>query len=61
MANSIEQPRIRRRVDLGRILTYTVLTLGTVIAIVPFLWMISGSLMNLTEATGRAILPRVPQ
>lgn len=61
MANSIDQPKMRRRIEPGRVLTYTFLTLGTVIAIVPFLWMISGSLMNLTEATGRAVLPRVPQ
>jgi ABC-type glycerol-3-phosphate transport system permease component len=42
-------------------MTYTILFLGVVVAIVPFLWMISGSLMNLTEATGRAVLPRIPQ
>ena len=51
----------RQRVDWGHIFTYIILTSGAVIAIVPFLWMISGSLMNLTEATGRAILPNVPQ
>jgi ABC-type glycerol-3-phosphate transport system permease component len=28
---------------------------------VPFFWMVSSSLMNLTEATGRAILPSTPQ
>jgi len=42
-------------------LTYVILILGTFIAVVPFLWMVSGSLMNLTEATGRAVLPRTPQ
>jgi ABC-type glycerol-3-phosphate transport system permease component len=51
----------RRRVDWGHVTTYVILTFGAIIAIVPFLWMISGSLMNLTEATGRAILPSVPQ
>jgi ABC-type glycerol-3-phosphate transport system permease component len=49
------------KINYGKILTYLILTLGTVIAIVPFLWMISASLMNLTEATGRAVLPRIPQ
>jgi len=49
------------RLDIGRIATYTILLLGVAVAIVPFLWMISGSLMNLTEATGRAVLPRIPQ
>jgi len=51
----------RRRIDLAHIMIYVVLTFGALLAIVPFLWMISGSLMNLTEATGRAILPSVPQ
>ena len=51
----------RRRIDFGHILIYVVLTIGAVVAIVPFLWMISGSLMNLTEAMSRAILPNVPQ
>jgi ABC-type glycerol-3-phosphate transport system permease component len=51
----------RRRIDLGHILIYVVLTIGALLAVVPFLWMISGSLMNLSEATGRAILPNVPQ
>jgi ABC-type glycerol-3-phosphate transport system permease component len=50
-----------RRINLGKIITYFILSLGAIIAIVPFLWMISASLMNLTEATGRAVLPRIPQ
>jgi len=53
--------RLSPRFDLGRILIYIVLTVGSIIAIVPFIYMISGSLMNLTEATGRAILPSVLQ
>jgi ABC-type glycerol-3-phosphate transport system permease component len=67
MVNEIAQSqptkmlRPARRFDLGRMLTYVVLTLGAVVAVVPFLWMISASLMNLTEATGRAVLPRVAQ
>jgi ABC-type glycerol-3-phosphate transport system permease component len=58
-ATAIKMPR--RRIDWGRVLTYTILTLGAILAIVPFLWMISGSLMNLTEATGRVLLPSAPQ
>ena len=50
-----------RRVDLGRVLTYVVLVIGAVISIIPFFLTVSWSLMNLTEATGQAILPRVPQ
>jgi ABC-type glycerol-3-phosphate transport system permease component len=51
----------KRQIDVGRVFIYLTLTLGAAIAIIPFLWMISGSLMNLTEATGRAILPSTPQ
>lgn len=58
---AVRPTRPTRRVDVARILSYTILILGTFIAIVPFLWMVSGSLMNLTEATGRAVLPSTPQ
>ena len=55
--------RARRlpRIDLWHVFSYLILGLGTVIAIVPFLYMISASLMTLGEATGRALLPSVPQ
>lgn len=49
------------QVDVGRIFIYAVLLLGVFIAVVPFFWMISASLMNLTEATGRAVLPASPR
>jgi ABC-type glycerol-3-phosphate transport system permease component len=58
---SARSARPTRRLDVARILSYTILILGTFIAVVPFLWMVSGSLMNLTEATGRAVLPSTPQ
>lgn len=41
--------------------TYLVLLLGAGVAIVPFLYTVSVSLMNLTEANGGAWLPRSPQ
>lgn len=41
--------------------TYLVLVIGAVVAIVPFLYTISVSLMNLTEAQGGAWLPSTPQ
>jgi ABC-type glycerol-3-phosphate transport system permease component len=50
-----------RRVDTARILTYIVLIIGAAVAIVPFLFTVSVSLMNLTEATGRTLIPSVPQ
>jgi ABC-type glycerol-3-phosphate transport system permease component len=53
--------RSRPRIDIGQILTYAVLLTGAVVAIVPFFYTVSVSLMNLTEATGGAWLPRTPQ
>jgi ABC-type glycerol-3-phosphate transport system permease component len=50
-----------QRIDVGRIMTYVILTAGAVVAIIPFFLTVSWSLMNLSEATGQAILPRVPQ
>lgn len=46
-----------RRVDFGRILIYVILISGALIAILPFLYTISVSLMNLTEATGGKVIP----
>ncbi|MFN2200120.1 MAG: carbohydrate ABC transporter permease [Caldilineaceae bacterium] len=51
----------RRGIDLGSIGVYTFLIVGAIIAIVPFLYTLSVSLMNLTEATGGAWLPNTPQ
>jgi len=51
--------RIRRL--LGRTVLYTILIIGAIIAIVPFLWMISTSLMTLGEAISGRFLPQVPQ
>ena len=51
----------KQPVDIGRIIIYIVLITGAVVAIIPFLFTISMSLMNLTEANGRAILPADPQ
>jgi ABC-type glycerol-3-phosphate transport system permease component len=62
IASKVTKPTRRSiKVDYGKILTYMILVLGAVVAIVPFLWMLSASLMNLTEATGRAVLPRIAQ
>lgn len=66
MANLTANPQAdvhpkTRHIDYGHIIIYTILILGAILAITPFLFSISVSLMNLTEATGRAILPRTPQ
>ncbi|MFN2197795.1 MAG: carbohydrate ABC transporter permease [Anaerolineales bacterium] len=42
---------------LRNILTYALLILGVIIAIFPFFWMISTSLMSLGEAQGTHLLP----
>ena len=48
-------------IDWGLVIIYSILVVGAVVAIVPFLFTISMSLMNLTEATGRTLLPSTPQ
>lgn len=60
-SRSTDKSPLSIKVNYAKIITYTVLSLGAILAMVPFLWMISASLMNLTEATGRAVLPRIPQ
>jgi len=46
-----------RTFDIGRVFIYSVLILGAAAAILPFLYTVSVSLMNLTEATGGAFYP----
>ncbi|MEZ4868738.1 MAG: carbohydrate ABC transporter permease [Caldilineaceae bacterium] len=50
-----------RMVRSGHLLTYVVLIMGAIVALVPFLYTVSVSLMNLTEATGGELLPSTPQ
>lgn len=70
MADSLTLPTTRvddkanapgPRVSVGRILTYAVLIIGALVAVIPFFYTVSVSLMNLTEATGGAWLPGQPQ
>lgn len=46
--------------SLGNLAIYIVLIIGAIGAIVPFIYTISVSLMNLTEATGGRLLPSTP-
>jgi ABC-type glycerol-3-phosphate transport system permease component len=48
-------------VAIGNILIYIVLVLGAILALIPFVYTISVSLMNLTEATGGRLLPSTPR
>jgi ABC-type glycerol-3-phosphate transport system permease component len=50
-----------RRIDIGRVIAYGFLFIGAIIALGPFLYTLSVSLMNLTEATGGEVLPSTPQ
>lgn len=59
--NEIRVHEKARRVDVGRVLTYTVLIIGAAISVAPFLLTVSKSLMNLTEATGRTLIPSTLQ
>jgi len=55
------QWRYRLQRTVLRTLMYAVLALGAVIAMLPFLWMLSTSLMTLGEAINGRLLPEVPQ
>lgn len=50
-----------RKFDIGRVLIYSTLIVGAAVALFPFLYTVSVSLMNLTEATGGKMLPATPQ
>jgi ABC-type glycerol-3-phosphate transport system permease component len=49
--------RRSRRIRWGRIVVYGVLTLGLIQALFPFFWMLSASLMSLSEVTFGAFIP----
>ncbi len=49
--------RPTRRINFGKIAIYTILIIGAAMALVPFLYTISVSFMNLTEATGGRFIP----
>jgi ABC-type glycerol-3-phosphate transport system permease component len=48
-------------VAIGNFLIYIVLVFGAILALIPFVYTVSVSLMNLTEATGGELLPATPQ
>jgi ABC-type glycerol-3-phosphate transport system permease component len=51
----------RTRLNWLKWLGYAVLILGAALAAIPFLWMVSASLMNLTEISQGRILPAEPR
>ena len=56
---SKETPKLR--IDPGRLVLYAILILGGIVAILPFFWMVSTSLMTLGETITRKWLPEAPQ
>lgn len=56
-----KKPPSRGSADGGKWLIYLVLIIAAVFALAPFLYTVSVSLMNLTEATGGRLLPNTPQ
>lgn len=52
------QPRAPMRLTPGLILVYVVLIVGALAAVLPFIYTISVSLMNQTEALGGAFVPK---
>lgn len=49
------------RFDIGRVVIYSILILGALLAILPFFWMISSSLMTLGETINKQWIPHIPQ
>jgi ABC-type glycerol-3-phosphate transport system permease component len=50
----------RKSFPWGRVMTYVVLSLGVVFAVIPFLWMFSASLMTTTEINLGRLVPSEP-
>ena len=49
------------RLQPGRIVLYSILIFGAILAIIPFFWMVSTSLMTLSETINRKWVPEIPQ
>jgi len=49
------------KINTSRLILYIILILGAIVAILPFFWMVSTSLMTLGETINRQWLPKVPQ
>ncbi len=57
----MEEARPTFRIRPVRVLIYLILIAGAVLAILPFFWMVSTSLMTLGETINKQWLPKVPQ
>ncbi|MBN2046794.1 MAG: carbohydrate ABC transporter permease [Anaerolineaceae bacterium] len=59
MANSAHKSLVTRKI--GRAILYIILIFGAILAMTPFYWMISTSLMTLGETINRQWIPAAPQ
>lgn len=57
ISGKVEPTPKRRQIDWGNVISYAVLIIGATIALIPFLATVSISLMTLTDATSRALVP----
>lgn len=55
------EPRRGTGISWARVLMYTLLTAFAIVALIPFFWMISSSLMTLGETINRQWVPEIPQ
>jgi ABC-type glycerol-3-phosphate transport system permease component len=53
--------RLPFRLSPGRLLLYLILIFGAIVAVLPFFWMVSTSLMTLGETINKQWLPQAPQ
>ena len=60
-SEDVESTRPSLRVNFGRLALYLILIIGAILALIPFFWMVSTSLMTLGETINRQWLPKVPQ
>jgi len=61
-SDPVKQPTNKKfGMSFGRLSLYLILVFGAIIAIVPFFWMVSTSLMTLGETINRQWLPKSPQ
>ncbi len=65
LSSAISTRSVSHKGQAGRIISrtiiYIVLIIGALVAIFPFFWMISTSLMSLGETINRQMIPKVPQ
>lgn len=61
ISSQTHRRRFLDRLNLSQPILYLILIFGAVIAIIPFFWMVSTSLMTLGETINRQWLPKVPQ